>query len=26
MKVDIDLTPETKVLKTYVHGELVYSK
>ncbi len=26
MKVDIDLTPETKVLKTYVLGELVYSK
>lgn len=26
MKVDVDLTPETKVLKTYVHGELVYSK
>ncbi len=25
MKVDIDLTPNTKVLKTYLSGELVYS-
>jgi len=26
MKVEINKTPETKVLKTYLSGELVYSK
>ena len=25
MKVDLDLTPNTKVLKTYLSGDLVYS-